>query len=217
MKVEVFRVSNDVMKNQCYLIHHQGTGILIDPAWDYELIDGYLSEHKIVLKGVMLTHSHKDHVNLSGKFAREYGVPVYMSAVEVKEYDFSCLNLVKLAHLSKVVVDDFEVIALLTPGHTAGSMCYLINGNCFTGDTIFIEGVGSCSETDVDDLYDSVQYLKKQLSKDTLIWPGHCFGMAPGMNMDYLLSNNLYFQLDEKDLFRNFRMRKNRPDPLVFQ
>jgi hydroxyacylglutathione hydrolase len=217
MEVKVFFVSDEKMKNQCYLVYDQQTGILIDPAWNYELINDFLLENNIVLKGVLLTHSHRDHINLAPVFAAEYGVHVYMSAIEIEAYNFSCPNLIPVQHLEALVIGDFVINPLVTPGHTLGSTCYQVGPHCFTGDTIFVEGVGECkSVKDAEVLFDSVQFFKSYFPKNTLIWPGHSFGITAGKDMGYLLSNNLYFQINEKEMFIGFRMRKNRPNPLAF-
>lgn len=217
MKVEVFLVSGQGIKNQCYLIHDNHSGILIDPAWDYELISSFLKDNHITLRGVLLTHSHYDHTDLASTFAVYYGVPVYMSAIEIRQYEFTCPNLIAIQHLQDVMVGQFSVTALLTPGHTKGSVCYLIDRHCFTGDTIFIEGVGICDNSGINSLYDSVQFIKQYLPQQTLIWPGHSFGEQPGKELSFLLQNNIYFLLNRRDAFTDFRMRKNQPDPFSFK
>lgn len=203
--------------NQCYLIYKGNTGILIDPAWDYFLINNFLDKQQINLKAVLLTHSHPDHTNLANEFADKHDVPVFMSEKELSKHDFDCLNLVSFTHLQELKVENFCVIPLLTPGHTDGSTCYLIDQHLFTGDTIFIEGVGVCDLADVNKLYDSVQFIKRHLPSHTLFWPGHSFGQLPGKDLEYLLKNNIYFQLEDRKYFSDFRMRKNRPDPFLFK
>ncbi|KIO77390.1 hypothetical protein TH53_09685 [Pedobacter lusitanus] len=214
--MKLFRVSEEQMKNQCYLIYDQQSGILVDPAWDYELINNFLLDHQIELKGILLTHSHRDHINLAPVFAAAYDVPVYMSAIEIEQYNFSCSNLVAVRHLEELVIGNFHINPVITPGHTAGSTCYQIGAHCFTGDTIFIEGVGTCKAEDAGALFDSVQFFKRYFPKKMLIWPGHSFGYTPGRDLDFLMTNNLYFQIDDKTLFADFRMRKNRPSAHAF-
>jgi glyoxylase-like metal-dependent hydrolase (beta-lactamase superfamily II) len=67
------------------------------------------------------------------------------------------------------------ISALHTPGHTAGSMCYLWRGNLFTGDTLLIDG---CGRTDfqggsAEALYDSATNKLFTLFEATLVWPAH--------------------------------------------
>lgn len=217
MEVKLFRVSNENIKNQCYLIYEGNYGILVDPAWDYELINDFLQDNQIILKGVLLTHAHHDHTNLAAAFAEKHEVPVYMSAIEIRQYSFSCPQLVAVQHLREFVIDDFTVTALLTPGHTKGSTCYLIGEHCFTGDTVFIEGVGISDDLNVNSLFYSVQFIKQYLPAHTLIWPGHSFGQTPGKELSFLFRNNIYFLLNRREAFVEFRMRKNQPDPFAFK
>jgi hydroxyacylglutathione hydrolase len=218
MNVKTFFITYSFIKNQCYLIYENNIGILIDPAWDYDLINNFLLTEKITLQGILLTHSHLDHTNLAEKFAQTYDVPVFMGDTEITTYQFNCINLVPVNHLQEIPVSGFNIISILTPGHTAGSMCYLIEEHLFSGDTIFIEGVGICvgKGSDAGKMYDSVQFLKTYLNRNTLFWPGHSFGESPGKNLHFLLLNNIYFQFTNKNHFVNFRMRKSQPDPFGF-
>ncbi|RAJ27259.1 MBL fold metallo-hydrolase [Pedobacter cryoconitis] len=217
MEVKLFRVANENIKNQCYLIYEGNSGILVDPAWDYELINDFLKDNLIVLKGVLLTHAHHDHTNLAAVFAYKHAVPVYMSAIEIRDSGFHVQRLIAVQHLQEFTIDGFTVTALLTPGHTKGSTCYLIGEHCFTGDTIFIEGVGISDERNVGSLFDSVQFIKQYLPPHTLIWPGHSFGQTPGKELSFLFRNNIYFLLNRREAFVDFRMRKNQPDPFAFK
>ncbi len=218
MNIKVFKVSFQILHNQCYLFYKNGKGILIDPAWDYQLIQDFLLENNITLKGILLTHSHVDHTNLAQQFSEEYHIPVFMSAVEIDDYQFKLPDLKEVYHLQEFKVDDFTITPLHTPGHTSGSICYLVDHHLFSGDTVFIEGVGICAGKNScpDKMYDSVQFLKKYLSQDTVIWPGHSFGQTPGKTLSFLLQNNIYFQFTNKTHFVNFRMRKNQSNIFKF-
>ena len=218
MVVKTFRVCNFFIKNQCYLIYENNIGILIDPAWNYKLINDFLIDNQINLKGILLTHSHDDHTNLAEEFSVKHKVPVFMSEIEIKEYGFNCLNLHKVYHLKEIAIEDFKITPILTPGHTSGSICYLIDKHFFSGDTIFIEGVGICIDkgSDANQMYDSVQFIKNNIPKKTMFWPGHSFGQSPGKSLDFLLINNIYFQLDNREHFVKFRTRKTGPNPFKF-
>ncbi|TPN89314.1 MBL fold metallo-hydrolase [Aquimarina algicola] len=215
--VKMFKVENSFFKNQCYLIYNNRTGILIDPAWDYDLINGFIQRERIKIKAVLLTHSHKDHTDLATKFSLCNDIPVYISNVEIESYDIKIPNLRKVFHLKKMVIDGFNIMPILTPGHTLGSTCYLLGENLFSGDTVFIEGVGICNKQNASKLYDSINFLKKYLKENTLFWPGHSFGETPGKDFNYLLRHNIYFNFTSKKDFIAFRTRENKPDPLVFK
>lgn len=219
MEVEVFKTSFSIFKNQCYLAHNQGKGVLIDPSWDFNKINQALIALKVDLIAVLLTHSHEDHTNLADKFTKKYGCPVYMSDVEIEKSRFVCGNLIPIRDMEILDLGVFSVISLLTPGHTKGGMCYLIKNNLFTGDTIFIEGVGTCGNDEkyASALFDSVQKVKEHVGMDTRIWPGHSFGKPPGHELNFLLKYNIYFQFNERSHFVKFRTRKSKPNPFKFK
>ena len=216
-KVKVFYVTHEVFKNQCYLIHKNKLGVLVDPAWNFDLINNYLIDNDIKLKAVLLTHGHDDHINLANRFSLFYDIPVYISDIEIDEYDLKIANLNGTFHLQQIKIGELHVIPILTPGHTLGSMCYLIGNHLFSGDTAFIEGVGICKKENAGQLYDSIKFLKHYVNKNTLIWPGHSFGESPGKDFRYICKHNIYFNFSTKENFVNFRMRKNRPNPLEFR
>jgi glyoxylase-like metal-dependent hydrolase (beta-lactamase superfamily II) len=216
--VKTFFVSFLFIRNQCYLVHRDGAGILVDPAWQYDLIEEFLLSEGVALKAILLTHSHVDHTHLAGRLAQQYGVPVFMGREEISYYKWDCPNLIGVDHLQPLSIGGFTVMPIHTPGHTAGSMCYLVEGHLFSGDTVFMEGVGICTGrgADVERMYDSVQFLKGYLPAETLFWPGHSFGKPPGQDLAYLLQNNIYLQLG-RHRFVEFRMRKNKPSPYDFK
>lgn len=219
MTVKLFHTTASYFKNQCYLIHQDQQAILVDPSWNYDLLNQYLIDHQLILQGVLLTHSHDDHTDLAATFAQHYGVPVFMSQQEITHYKFTCPNLSPVEHLAHFDLGKISIMPILTPGHTAGSTCYLIGQQLFSGDTVFIEGVGVClgNGSDVDQLYDSIQFLKQYLKEDTIIWPGHSYGAAPGKPLSFLLKNNIYFNFQERSHFVTFRMRKKQPDIFGFE
>ncbi|MET3022375.1 MBL fold metallo-hydrolase [Flavobacterium hydatis] len=209
--VQLFEVTNGVFNNQCYLIHNQYEGILIDPAWNYELINSYIEENGILLKGVLITHGHLDHLDLAEEFSEKNNVPIWMSEIDAINFRLTYPKLQLVTHLQSFKIGTIEITPILTPGHTSGSVCYVIDKHVFSGDTVFIEGVGVCSKEGAANLYDSVQFLKSYLSVDSLFWPGHSYGVAPGKAMSYLMLYNIYFQFNSKKSFVAFRTRKNQP------
>jgi len=206
MEVKIFNVSFLFVRNQCYLIHKNNEGILIDPAWNYRLIRTFLESNRVTLKGVLLTHGHLDHINLAGRFAKAYDIPVFMNDKEIEASGFKCKNLTSVSHLKELEVSGIRILPILTPGHTPGSTCFLIGDNLFSGDTVFIEGVGRCYDAGI--MYSSIQFLKYYLNENVRVWPGHSFGESPGQRFGHLLTNNIYFQLDKKEHFIALRTRR---------
>jgi hydroxyacylglutathione hydrolase len=90
-----------------------------------------------------------------------------------------------------------------TPGHTPGACCILIDGNLFTGDTVFVGAVG---RTDLpgasfEQLIDSLQTKIITLPPDTKVWPGHDYGDSPQSTVRREMETNPYITdfLDDED------------------
>lgn len=212
VSIQILKVSHSIMKNYNYLVMDDISkdAVLIDPAWELDTIESALSEHHANLKGILVTHSHPDHVNLCGTLAERWEVPVFMSKTEVNYYNYSCTGLVADDSEDPFTCGTLRVIPHFTPGHTKGSVCYQIDNALFTGDTLFIEGCGMCVGKGASpyEMFNSLQKLKRKLATDTLIFPGHSYGQPCGKPLQFLLDNNLYLQFDNTETFASFRMRK---------
>lgn len=182
---------------------------VIDPAWDMNAIQGCLDDEKAVLEAIFVTHSHVDHVNLVWEMVERYDVPVYMSEAEVQYYKYRCKNLRCFEDGDIVQIGNLEIQCLVTPGHSKGSACYLVENSCFTGDTVFIEGCGLCQFPggSAEDMFETFQRLKTVLWDEVLIYPGHCYGKEVGQPMKIVKNHNIYFSISEKEHFVSFRNR----------
>jgi hydroxyacylglutathione hydrolase len=184
---------------------------VVDPAWELEKIETALSENGAELTKILLTHSHFDHVNLVAPLQKRYHPQVYMSAAEIEYYNYNCDNLNPVRHLEAIQLGRTQINCLLTPGHTAGGTCYLLKDDLFTGDTIFTEGCGLCDSTggSPEQMYHSIQMIKKLVHPETRIYPAHSYGKQPGYPLRYLFDYNLYFHFVTIEKFVQFRMRPN--------
>ena len=150
---------------------------------------------------LLLTHGHFDHVGGCGKFYAE-NVPIYCGKGE-EEFIFSRQNrsifggvYIPDFKISKTLSDgekitlggiEFEVIS--TPGHTAGSVCYVAGDCLFSGDTLFC---GSIGRTDLPggSFIQLKNSLKKLISidKNLKVYCGH----GEETTLDYERKNNPY-------------------------
>lgn len=180
-------------------------GIIIDPAWDVEKIIHSVKKADINLKGIFLTHSHQDHSNLAETISNIYQCPVYMSKREIEYYKFNCNNLVAVDDMEVITLAGMKCICILTPGHTAGGMCYKIEDSLFTGDTIFIRSCGfcNCKGSNPDEMFESVKKIKVYIEGGGKIYPGHYFEGDFEYEKD-VLNRNIYFHIQRKDLFMKF-------------
>lgn len=199
-------------KNYSYIVFSdQNECAVIDPAWNMNTFVEILSEHDVNKVMVLLTHSHIDHINLVDKFITEYQAEVYISKEEAEYYKFHKKNLHLVTDESRIQFGTKEIECILTPGHTIGSMCYQLDNIIFTGDTLFIEGCGTCFGPggDATMMYNTIQKLKYRLHDEVVVYPGHCYGKEVGVTMKVLLTENLYLQIEDIEKFVKFRNRKN--------
>ncbi|HEY3366506.1 MAG TPA: MBL fold metallo-hydrolase [Symbiobacteriaceae bacterium] len=216
MRLESWRFINYV-----YLIIDENTrhAAIVDPAWNLAAITSRLRELDVDLKAILLTHSHYDHVNLVEQLVSRFNINVYISLEEANYYRFHSRNLVAVRDREVLDLAGTRITCLLTPGHTYGGICYSLPDALFSGDTVFIEGCGVC---DLDGgcpekMYESIQTIKRSVSPDARVYPGHSFGKPPGELFSRVMRENIYFQITRKDHFVAFRTRKNQPDPLNFR
>jgi hydroxyacylglutathione hydrolase len=211
ISVELVRTSYRGFVNNTYVLRDAlGTCMFVDPAWNLAPYLAYLSDHQVRCAGVLITHYHYDHINLANTLVARLGVPVYVGRDESHFYGLSFDRTVLLEAGESIPFGRFEVSALVTPGHTRGSTCYLVADRIFTGDTVFNEGCGNCVDmgSDARDMYRSLQLVKSVARADARVYPGHSYGTEPGRTMKEILNTNIYFQIDDEDTFAKFRMRK---------
>ncbi|WP_246065006.1 MBL fold metallo-hydrolase [Melghirimyces algeriensis] len=206
--------------NYTYLIVEPNSGhaIVVDPAWELDKITQQLEKAHANLRAILLTHSHYDHVNLVPTLSDWMQPDVFMSQKEIDASGFRCKRLHAVNDKDRLLLGELPFHCLLTPGHTAGSMCFQLEKSLFTGDTLFTEGCGACPVPggSPEAMYLSMQRLKAEIKDDVRIFPGHSFGMSPGQTMGHLCKNNIYLQLNREHFIR-FRMRKNQQGLFDFQ
>lgn len=192
--MQVQQLTVGMMGVCCYIVSCEKTSqaAIIDPGGDEERIIAACEADKLDVKYIIATHSHPDHVCGNEKVKKATGAAIVMHEDEaaffakpdVKNY-FSMLGLPH-SPPPDVLVRDGDMIefgevslkVILTPGHTPGGMCLYSAPHCFTGDTLFVGGVG---RTDfpggsANELFNSIRTRLLILPKDTVVWPGHGYG-----------------------------------------
>lgn len=217
-EVVTLKVSHGNMKNNNYVVVDPISrhAVLIDPAWEMGTIASAVSKAGAHVRGILITHAHFDHIHLADPLSELYGCPVWMSAREIAASGFSTRRLVAITE-RPWFVGNMRIEPILTPGHTPGCVCYLIDGHLFSGDVLFAEGCGICKDEDAaHDMFDSLQSLKNQLAPATRIFPGHTYVRPPGQTLAELLRCNLYLNFNDKHAFAAFRLRKGQNAKALF-
>jgi glyoxylase-like metal-dependent hydrolase (beta-lactamase superfamily II) len=175
-----------------YIVASDGEAVIVDASLAPEIYAELLKARGWRLVAVVDTHIHADHLSRSRRLANMAGVPVYLPV-----NDRTCFDFRPLADLDRIPFGASELVAWRTPGHTPESTTYVLDNNvAFTGDTLFVSGVG---RPDLDGgqakarpnaalLYRSVRRLL-ELPPATLLLPGHAAAAVPFDNL--LLSSTI--------------------------
>ena len=175
----------------CYIVKDEESGdaFVVDPGSYTKRLEAVLSEMKIEnLRYILLTHGHFDHIEGVKKLKENYGGEIVIHSEEAdclhdkkKSLASKFFFIQNSVNADKLLSDgdrlpfgDGEIEVIHTPGHTRGSVCYLMSDMMFSGDTLFRNTVG---RTDFPG--GSFEELKSSLEKlslletDYKVYPGH--------------------------------------------
>ncbi len=198
------------MLNIVYLIWDNETkdAAIVDPAWDLTEVLVFISSNNLKLKKILLTHSHHDHVNSIDTLLKKYDLPIYINKEEAnfwkKKYD----NLITMNSCETFNLGKSSISSLHTPGHTPGSCCYSFDNNLIAGDTLFVFGCGRCDlhGGDPEEMFNSLKKLRNNLSKETIIMPGHNYSIQRQSTLKEEIEGNPFFSFNNLDAFVQYRM-----------
>jgi len=185
-------VTGDTWRENAYVVRHVSSNeqLVIDPGSDFEAILDVARDQEGTIGSILLTHAHHDHVGAAAQMSRTFDLSCRVHVADQRLLRQASLYALRFAGRTLEVptrVETFEgesaftmaegvtFWALPTPGHTAGSVCYLFDDFAFTGDTLFYEHVG---RTDLpggsaEQLGQSVESLLARLAPQAILFPGH--------------------------------------------
>ncbi len=187
MKID--RLTVGFLSTNCYIVSDGENAVVIDPGADAEGILQKLSDEKLRLSAIFLTHAHFDHTLAVKKIKDETGAPIYAAAGEkerLRDAEISGHTMLRRREFVPLSADeeffdgmkltfgemDFEII--LTPGHTEGSVCIITEDAMFSGDTLF---EGTCGRCDLQggSFPEMLKSLKRlyNIERDYDVYPGH--------------------------------------------
>ncbi|MFO7555525.1 MAG: MBL fold metallo-hydrolase [Desulfobacterales bacterium] len=183
--------------------------VIIDPAGDEDKILAVIQTEYLRVKYILNTHGHADHVLGNHKLKSLLNVPVGMHEADdtffadpdIREISSQELGMtpadpadIRLKDKDVLEMGTIRIEVIHTPGHTPGSVCYLVGENLFSGDTLF---VGAAGRTDLvggslDTLIESIEKKLIVLPKQTILWPGHDYGESPTSTIGREMEENPY-------------------------
>ena len=158
--------------NYAYLlIADQGGAVVVDPS-EAGPVEAALAREQVELSAIWLTHHHLDHVGgVPDLCATRPELPVLGS-----RYDLQLSRIPsQTAGLSEgdaLQFDGKTVELLEIPGHTLGAIAFVVAGNLFSGDTLFLAGCGRVFEGTMAMMQRSLAKLR-ELPASTRLYCGH--------------------------------------------
>ena len=185
--------------------------IMIDPVLDnIEEYISLLNEFDLKLVKVIDTHIHADHITGASalrdqtKCVTIMGDQTPADAVEIKVKDEEIIKL-----------DQLEIKALHTPGHTSDSFSFLMNDHLFSGDTLLINGTGRTDfqNGSAKDAYNSIFNRLLKLPEETLLYPGHDYNGKKVSSIGNEKKFNPRLQVNDEKEYIEIMNNLNLPEP----
>ncbi|MBO0688987.1 MAG: MBL fold metallo-hydrolase [Candidatus Dormibacteraeota bacterium] len=155
-----------------YILSSSETGdaVVIDPAAPAEKLLGQLGDLQV--RWIVATHGHPGHVAAKDEVKQATGATTAMHMADAKAFLRSADRY--LLDGEELAFGPFKLRVLATPGHTPGSLCFVVGNHLFTGDTLLAGGLGKQTpETDLRQQLLSIGTRLREFSLETAIYPGH--------------------------------------------
>jgi glyoxylase-like metal-dependent hydrolase (beta-lactamase superfamily II) len=180
-KVVVGPVDNNVFILRC---RQTGDAVLLDAANEHDRLLELC--HSLGVRSVLETHGHWDHIQAVPQL-RDAGYEVHVTAEDAD----------RLPSYDQILEDDriievgrLKLRTIHTPGHTPGSICFVLEGApvLFSGDTLFPGGPGATKFPggDFDAIIASIDRKLFTLPEDTMVLPGHGADTTVGTERPHL-------------------------------
>lgn len=177
-----------------YMITSGDEVVVIDPARFTNVYAREAVTDDVTIKHVLDTHCHADHVSGGLNLATATNANYYMMQADGAESNYTPLENIESIEFGQ---SNLKILTLKTPGHTPGSICFLLNDKyLFSGDTIFVNGLGrpdlgGMAEVWAKDLYNSVVTKINGLSNNVIVLPSHCAEVHNDINESNYIGTTL--------------------------
>jgi hydroxyacylglutathione hydrolase len=173
----------------CYVVRTErgaAEAVVIDPGGDAAQLRLELAQMGARCAGIIVTHTHYDHIGGVAELAEGTGAPVYISDVEApvlaRPEDYYPGMRIR-PHQAEVLLLGDETVELAgisfetvqVPGHSPGHLAFYADGCLFSGDVLF---AGSVGRTDLpmaawETLVESIRTLMERFPPETVVYSGH--------------------------------------------
>ena len=187
-KLSIVRVKLDREVN-AYVVACVATkeAVVVDPGLPAAKIAEQLKG--LTLRYILATHCHPGHVGGKDELKELAGGETALHSADAKQFLRSADRY--LLDGDELEFGEFKLTAMHTPGHTPGSMCFVVANHAFVGDTILAGGIGKQTpETDLRRQMMSIGTKLLRLPLTTALYPGH----GPATSLQNELAQNPIFR-----------------------
>ena len=186
--MEIKMIKTGLLQENTYVVSKGGFCLVIDPGAEINKINEYLNSKNLKTKAILLTHGHYDHIGAAKELALIEKCNIYASyyekdilenadkngSLKYSKKDMKLDNVVYFQEEVVLEIGEFKAEVIFLPGHSPGSVGYIIGNAIFTGDTLF---KGTCGRVDLyggnkSDMKKSLKYLFT-LDGSLTVFPGH--------------------------------------------
>ena len=196
----------------CYIVwdDRSRSAAIIDPGAEPERILRRAGELGVEVQIIINTHGHVDHIGANAPVKEALGCPIAIHKDDVwllnDELGVPIARLIgavvspapdrMLIDGDRITLGETVIEVIHTPGHSPGSVCLLCDNLVFTGDTLFVGGVG---RTDLpggsyEELVKSIRTRLFALADETIVLPGHDYGARPRSTIGQEKSSNPFLR-----------------------
>jgi len=195
MEIKVLPLG-DIQVN-CYLVSTEKSALVVDPGFYSQKVEEFLKENSHKERMILLTHAHFDHIGGAELLRENTGVNIAIGEKENAFLSDPAVNLsgllsaplkpfsadISLKDNETLNIGDLKIKVIHTPGHTSGSVSYLIDDVLFSGDTLFNSSIGR-TDFPTGDFAVLSQSIKKlyELDGEITVLSGH--GEATNLNYE---------------------------------
>ena len=185
--------------------------LIIDPVIEHS--DEYstiLNNLDLKLVKVIDTHIHADHISALNELNKRTNCIRVMGEKSKSEV----IDL-RIKEGEKIKLEEVELQAIYTPGHTDCSYSFSMHDRVFTGDTLLINGSGRTDfqNGNAYDAYDSIFNKLLKLPEKTLVFPAHDYNGKKFSTIENEKNNNPRLQVSSKEEYADIMNNLNLANP----